>query len=162
MKAPRRTTTVIALLAIWLPAATLLATETFTVSNLAGPWQGQSRFTGISYAEATQKTVDVRDVELVWHISADGKVTGQVGGAQLTGRVSEAHRGWFWRLLHSKTNFLIEGQLVGAVVPRSEGGVHSINAPFTYDGTRITGDLFVIYPVKYPYPFLSLHLNRKP
>jgi len=59
-----------------------------------------------------------------------------------------------------KTNFIIEGQIVGAVVSRSESGIHSINAPFTFDGTRIAGSIYVTYAVKYPYPFLSIHLSH--
>ncbi|MGA2802554.1 MAG: hypothetical protein ABSE97_09350 [Verrucomicrobiota bacterium] len=147
------------MLAILLPAFTLLAAET-TVSDLAGQWHGKSHFNGISYEEATQKKIAVQDVETVLHISADGKVTGLVGGAELSGSVMETHRGWFWRLLRMKTNFIIEGQIVGAVVSRSESGIHSINAPFTFDGTRIAGSIYVTYAVKYPYPFLSIHLSH--
>jgi len=82
------------------------------------------------------------------------------GGAELSEcRVAE-NRGWLGRLLHVKTDFIIRGQVVGAAAPGSDSGTHAINAPFNVDGSRMTGTLFVVYPYKYPYPFLSLHLSR--
>ena len=118
------------ILAILLPAFTLLASETATISDLAGQWHGKSRFTGISYAEATQKKVAAQNVEIVLHISPDGSVTGQAGGAELTNCVVEVNRGWFARLLHIKDDFIIRGQIIGAVRPGSERGSNAINAPF--------------------------------
>jgi len=155
-----RVTTLLAMLAALLPAFTLLASGTATISGLAGQWHGTNHCTGISYEEATQKKVAAQDVETVLHISADGKVTGRLGGAELSECVVEANRGWFGRLLHIKTDFIIQGKIVGAVVPGSESGIHSINAPFNFNDNWIKGSVFVIYPVKYPYPFLSLRLSR--
>ena len=160
MKTTRSFTRLLTLLAICLSAFTGRASETATVSDLMGQWQGKSRFTGISYAEYQQKTVTVQDVEIGLQILANGTVTGRVGGAELSGQVVEQHRGWLWRLLGDKTNFRIDGQLAGAVAPGSEGGIHPIKAPFTGDRTLITGDLFATYPIKYPYPFLGLRLSR--
>ena len=155
-----RITTLLTMLAILLPAFTLLASETATISDLAGQWHGKSRFTGISYEEATQKKIAPKDVETVLHISADGKATGRIGGAELTNCVVAVNRGWLGRRLHLWTDFIIRGQIVGAVAPGSKSETHPINAPFNFDGTRISGSMFVIYPVKYPYPFFSLRLSR--
>jgi len=136
------------------------AGENPLVSDLAGQWRGRSQFTGISYKEATQKKIAPQDVEIVLSISADGRASGRLGGAELNGWAVEANRGWLARLLHIKSDFIIRGQIVGAVIPGSVGGNHPINAPFHVDGTRIVGTVFVIYPIKYPYPFLSLRLSR--
>ena len=160
MKTTPRIPLLLTLLAIWLTAFTGRAAQSATVSDLVGHWQGKSRFTGISYAEYQQKTVTAQKVEIGLQFFADGTVTGRVGGAELSGRVAEEHRGWFWRLLRDKTNFRIEGQLAGAMAPGSEGGIHPIKAPFTGDRTLITGDLFATYPIKYPYPFIRLRLGR--
>jgi len=157
-----RIATLLAMLAILLPAFTLLASETATISDLAGQWHGKSRFTGISYEEASQKKIAPQDVETVLHLSADGKATGRIGGAELTNCVVAVNRGWFGRRLHLWTDFIIRGQIVGAIAPGSESGTHPINAPFNFDGTRIGGSMFVISPVKYPYPFFSLRLSREP
>ena len=161
MTANPRTTISLTVLAILLPAFTLLASETTTISDLAGHWLGKSHFTGISNEEATQKKVAAQDVEIVLRILADGKATGRIGGAELTNCVVTVNRGWFGRRFHLWTDFIIRGQIVGAVAPGSDGGTHPINAPFNFDGTRISGSTFVIHPVRYPYPFLSLRLSRE-
>ena len=150
MKTTQRITLLLALLELCLSAFTGRASESATVSDLTGQWQRKSRFTGISYAEYKLKTVTVQEVEIVLQISADGEVSGRVGGAELSGRVLEQHRGWFWRRLGDKTNFLIEGQLAVAVAFGSEGGIHQIRAPFTGDGTNITGDVFACHAITYP------------
>jgi hypothetical protein len=160
VKTNPRTAILLATLAILLPAFTLPATEAATISDLAGQWHGKSRFTGISYEEATQKKIAPQDVETALQISADGKVTGRIGGAELNKCVVKPNRGWLGRWLHIKTDFIIRGEIAGAVVPGSESGTHPINAPFNLDDTRISGSVFVIYPIKYPYPFLSLRLSR--
>jgi len=160
MKSTLRIIAWLALLVLSLPAAPLRAAETPTGSVLAGQWRGKSCFTGISYEEATHQKVPRQDVETVLNISPDGTVTGRVGGAELSnGRVA-ANRGWLGRMLSVKTDFIIRGQVVGAVVPGSESGTHAINAPFNVAGSRMVGTLFVVYPIKYPYPFLSLRLSR--
>ncbi|MDR3457069.1 MAG: hypothetical protein P4N60_06455 [Verrucomicrobiae bacterium] len=66
------------------------------------------------------------------------------------------------RVLHIETDFIIRGNIVGPVAPGSESGSHPINAPFNLnvEGTQIGGTTFVIYPAKYPYPFLHLGLSR--
>jgi hypothetical protein len=150
------------MLAVWLPVVTALATDTTAISNLTGQWHGQSRFTGISYEEATQKKVAPQDVEIVLHIAADGKATGRLGGAELTNCIVTTNRGWIGRKLHLWSDFNLRGQVVGAIAPGSESGIHSIRAPFNFDGTQLKGSVFVIYPVKYPYPFLDLRLRREP
>jgi len=148
------------MLAFLLPACSLLATEPATVSDLAGEWHGTNHFSGINYEEATQKKIGAKDVQAILHISADGKVTGRIGGAELTNCIVALNRGWFGRRFHLWTDFIIRGQVVGAVASGSEGGIHPINAPFNFDGTGISGSMFAIYPVKYPYPFFSLRLSR--
>jgi hypothetical protein len=157
-----RAAILLAMFAILLPAFTLLASETVAVSDLAGQWHGKSHFTGISYKEYTQKKVAPQDVEILLHISAEGKATGQAGGAELSDCVVESNRGWFGRLLHIKTDFIIRGKIIGAVAIGSENGTNTINAPFNLLDNRIKGALFITHPCTYPYPFSDLQLSRKP
>ena len=151
---------VLAAIVATLSVLTLTAAETATVADLTGQWQGESRFTGISYQEATQKKILPQQVRIVVQIANDGKVTGQVGGAELSGTVAVANRGWFGRLLHNKTNFIIAGKIVGAVAAGSDAAARPVKLPLTFAGGQITGGVFAVYPIKYPYPFLSLRLNR--
>jgi hypothetical protein len=150
-----------ALLALLLPACGLRADQT-SLADLTGQWQGQSRFTGISYQEATQKKVAPQQVEIELHIAADGRVTGRAGGAQLRDCVVEVNRGWLARLLHVKDDFIIRGQLVGVVAAGSANATNTINAPFDLPDGQIKGTLFIIHPIIYPYPFLNLKLSRAP
>ena len=71
MKTVLRMTLLVAVLAIGLSAFTVLAADTSTVSDLAGQWQGTSRFRGISYAEASQKLVAAQDVEIGFPLVRD-------------------------------------------------------------------------------------------
>jgi len=130
------------------------------VVDLAGEWHGDSRFTGISYDEYLQKKVHAGKVAIVLKFSKDGKVSGSLGGAEFNGSVAEAHRGWFWHLLGNQTNFIIEGKLVGAVAAGSDAAARPLKMPITFAGGQITGGVFAVYPIKYPYPFLDLCLNR--
>ena len=158
-----RMTRLLAALAILLPVLTSSANAGATVpdKSLIGQWHGQNHFFGISRKEIVEKKVAIQYVETKLEISADGKVTGHVGRAELSGCVVEANRGWCGRLLHIKTDFIIRGKIVGAVAPGSEGGIHSISAPFNLNGSRVVGSMFVIHGAfTYPYPFLSLRLSH--
>lgn len=147
--------------AILLAALTSCAgSPTVPGKRLVGKWHGQDRFSGMSYEEVTKKKVKIQDVETLVIIAPDGKVTGHVGGAEFVGCAVTANRGWFGRLLHIKTDFIIIGEITGAAVPGSEGGTHSINAPFNLTDSSITGSVFVIRTFTYPYPFLKLRLNH--
>jgi hypothetical protein len=151
-----------AALAVLLTALTSWAGDGTAVSELAGQWHGTSRFTGISYEEATQKKVAAQDVEVALHVSADGSVTGRAGGAELSECVVAVNRGWFARLLHVKDDFIIRGKIIGAVAVGSESGTNTINAPFNLSGGHVKGTLFITHPSTYPYPILSLRLSREP
>ena len=153
----------IATLAMLFPVLTSWANGSATVPDqrLVGHWHGTNQFFGMSHEEITEKKVAIQNVEVVLDISADGSVTGRVGGAELSECVVEANRGWFGRLLHIKTDFIIRGKVVGPVATGSDSGTHLINAPFNLDGTQVTGSIFVIRGAfTYPYPFLSLRLSR--
>jgi len=145
-----------------LSALTLLASGAPKVSDLAGQWQGIHRFTGISYEEATQKKVSPQEVKIVFHISADGKVSGQLGGAELSDCVVALNRGWFGRMINIETDYIIRGRIVGAVAPGSDSGTNTISAPFNVVDRRIKGSVFAMHPFTYPYPFLGLRLSREP
>ena len=149
---------------VLVPLFTSCATAGSAVPDqrLIGHWEGQDRFDGMSRDEIVQHRAKVQDVETEFSIAADGRVTGHVGGAELSGCTVESNRGWLGRSLHLKTDFIIRGRLYGAVVPGSEAGIHEINAPFNLVGTRMDGTLFVIRGAfEYPYPTLRLRLDPK-
>lgn len=163
MKANFLFTGFVAALALLLSVSTSWAGRSIAVPDqrLVGAWQGQDQFCGMSRKEITGKKVAIQNVEVGLNISADAKVTGHVGGAELSGCVVEANRGWFGRLLHIKTDFIIRGKVVGAVSSGSEGGTHLINAPFNLKSSQIDGTMFLMRgPFACPYPFLRVRLSR--
>ncbi|HEX9045788.1 MAG TPA: hypothetical protein VF988_02075 [Verrucomicrobiae bacterium] len=162
MNANPRTAIWLALLATVLLAFALLASCAPAVSGLAGQWHGKHHFTGISYKEATQKKVAPQDVDIVLHISADGKVTGRLGGAQLSDCVVELNRGWIGRMINIKTDYVIRGRIIGAVATGSDTGTNTISAPFNLVDGHIKGSVFAMHPFTYPYPILGLRLSREP
>jgi hypothetical protein len=163
MKTNARILTVIGTLSLLLPLLTSSTRASATVpdQHLVGQWDGQNRFSGMSYREITKHTAAIQDVETVVIIAADGAVSGHIGGAEFSGCVVEKNRGWLGRALHLKTDFIILGDLAGAVVPGSAGGSHRINAPFGLHDTQIDGTVFVIQGgFSCPYPMLQLRLRR--
>jgi len=151
---------VLALTVATMCVFTSTAAETPTVSDVTGQWHGESQFTGISFNEAKRKKIQPQKIRIELQISTVGKVTGRLGDAELSGTVSEANRGWFGHLLRMKTNFIIEGKIVGAVAAGSDDQSRPVKIPFTFAGGQISGSVFAVYPIKYPYPFLNVRLNR--
>ncbi|MFI5357802.1 MAG: hypothetical protein ACHQ4G_10745 [Opitutales bacterium] len=145
------------------PAAVQVLGKLTTVPDrhLVGTWRGRNRFFGLRQEEISSGSVEAKFVEVTLTIEADGRVTGQIGGATLRECTIRANRGRLGRLLHVKTDFIICGKLVGSVAPLSEGGSHVINAPVNLDGGRMTGSVFVLRGgFSNPYPFLKLQLDR--
>jgi len=131
-------------------------------SRLVGRWQGTDRYFGLSYEEGSASQGRAQYVEANLTISADGTVEGRIGGADLSACRIEANRGWFGRMLHIKTDFIIRGKMVGRVSANSEIGTHTISVPLDLDGDQIDGSVFVIRgALSYPYPFLKLRLARQ-
>jgi len=157
-----RTSILLTLLVTLLLAFTSFASGGPVVSDLAGQWHGKHRFTGISYEEATQKKVVAQEVDIVLHISADGKVTGRLGGAELSDCVVQLNRGWFGRMINIGTDYVIRGRIIGAIITGSDSGTNTISAPFNLAEGRIKGTVFAMHSFTYPYPFLGLQLSREP
>jgi hypothetical protein len=145
-------------------AAMTMALVAFSVPDgrLIGQWQGTDRYFGLSYDEGSAFHGRPQFVEASLTISPDGTVEGRIGGAELSGCRIEANRGWFGRMLHIKTDFIIRGRMVGRVSADSETGTRSISAPLDLEGDQIDGSVFVLRGAfLYPYPFLKLRLVRR-
>ena len=131
-------------------------------SRLVGRWRGTDRYFGLSYEEGSAAHGQAQYVEANLAISPDGTVEGRIGGAELSACRIEANRGWFGRILHIKTDFIIRGKMVGRVSANSEIGTHTISIPLDLDRDQLDGSVFVIRGAfSYPYPFLKLRLARQ-
>jgi len=142
---------------MWLATATLALADT----PLAGRWHGNDRFFGLRREEGAATEGVPQYVETDLTISSTGAVTGHIGGAELSGCMLEANRGWLGRLLHIKTDYIIRGKMIGRVSSQSEKGSHVISVPFNLVGNELQGSAFVSGGTfDYPYPFLRLQLVR--
>lgn len=93
---------------IALTAWNLFAAESVVTSAMAGHWEGSARLI-VSWCHQPNLTVSL-------DIHADGSVTGKIGDAVLTGGRFKSNRGWLGRKLNLATDYIVTGNLDGAIV----------------------------------------------
>ena len=95
---------------------------------MVGHWEGNARIFS-SFCHQTNLPVKV-------DIHADGSVTGTVGDAKLTEGRFESNRGWLGRKLHLFSDYIITGDLDGAIVAAENITRSSVKLPLNFrDGT---------------------------
>ena len=107
------------------------AAENVVTPPMVGDWRGSARIVVI-WTRQTNLPVNVR-------ISSDATVTGQVGDATLlNGRLSK-NRGWIGRKLNLATDYIITGDLSGAVIAAEGIKRDRVLIPVNFTGTNFTG-----------------------
>lgn len=83
---------------------------------------------------------------VVFEIAPNGAVSGTIGGAAITEARLVHNRSWFGRLMHWRTDYLIEGRLPRTVA--SYGGIEGdrFTAPLESTGDALHGALFLSHP----------------
>lgn len=110
--------------ALLLVGTTVSAAEPSVVPQWVGRWEGQAEII-VAWCRQKQLRVSVE----VW---PDGRVTGRVGEATLSGARLSRNRGWLGRQLGLATDWRIHGGLVGPVVA-AEGIVRkSLSIPLDF------------------------------
>ena len=102
------------------------------VPAAVGRWTGSARIV-VAWTKQTNLcvTLDIRE---------DGRVTGKVGEALLTGRFRK-NRGWLGRNLEVKTDYIVVGHLQGSIVV-AEGITRSrVKMPLNLTAGVLTGGL---------------------
>lgn len=88
-------------------------------------------------------------------IHEDGTVTGRVGDAELVDCVLKQNRGELGRRLNVATDYIVmDGSLVGAIVPEDETLQKDLTIPFNLVDGHLRGSLFWTMEGKYPLPLL--------
>lgn len=115
-----------------LAGTTVSAVDPSLESRLVGRWQGQAEII-VSWCRQKQLRVSLE-------VRPDGRVTGQVGEAALSGARLSRNRGWLGRQLGLATDWRVSGELVGPVVA-AEGIVReSVSIPLDFqDGVWVGG-----------------------
>ena len=113
--------------------AVLRAPQTSAVpASFAGTWSGRAE---IIVIWCSQRTLDVEVT-----IDSAGRATGRVGDAELVDGRLRRNRGAFGRWLKVKTDYLIEGKLVGPIVARDVIVRDGVKMPVNFvDSTFVGG-----------------------
>lgn len=102
-------------------------------SSLTGNWQGNAIII-VSWCEQDSLPIDIQ-------IFNDGKVTGAVGDATLKNGQLKKNRGWFGKLLHIKSDFIIIADLEGPIVAKESISRKSVKIIFDLKDNKIEGGL---------------------
>jgi len=121
----------IAALALTLPLVISCAPHSVLTPALVGHWGGNGRII-VSWCRQKNLPVNV-------DIHADGSVTGTVGDAKLSEGRFLKNRGWLGRKLNIETDYIITGNLDGAIVAAEGITRKRVMMPCNYDGHFIKG-----------------------
>lgn len=102
-------------------------------ATMAGPWEGNAHVI-VNWCQRTNLPVALT-------IGADGAVTGTVGDATLTKARLKKNRGALGRRLNVKTDFIIVGDLQGAIVAREGITRSQVMMPLNFSGGKFVGGL---------------------
>ena len=119
-------------LAVMLWPDTILAAATVT-SAMSGHWEGNAQ---VIVTWCRQKTLPV-----TLEIKPDGSVTGKVGDATLSKARLRRNRRWLGRKLHLKTDYIITGNLDGAIVAGEGIRRERVSIPLHFHGNTFSGGL---------------------
>jgi hypothetical protein len=110
----------------------LLAAEGVATPTMVGHWEGTARII-VTWCQQTNLPVKL-------DIRADGKVAGTVGDATLARARLERNRGWLGRKLNIKTDYIITGDLKGAIVAAEGIERSGVKMPLNFTcGTFVGG-----------------------
>lgn len=122
-----------ATLALLLPVLGSCASKSVLTPAQVGHWEGNARII-MTWCQQTNLPVKL-------DIQADGSVTGTVGDARLKEGRFLKNRGWLGRKLNIETDYIITGNLDGAIVA-AEGITRArVMMPFNFDSGLIKGEL---------------------
>jgi hypothetical protein len=114
-------------------SSVLCAAESVVKTSMVGHWDGSAR---IIVSWCTQQMLPV-----ALDLHADGTVTGKVGDADLTNGRFSRNRGWLGRKLNFATDYIVRGDLNGAVVAAEGISRAGVSIPLNFRDGRFTGGL---------------------
>ncbi len=100
---------------------------------MAGRWEGIAQIM-VPWCHQTTLPVQV-DIHL------DGSVTGMVGDATLVGASFQPNHGWLGRRLNLATEYMIAGNLEGAIVVAESILRERVRIPLDFTGSGFKGGL---------------------
>lgn len=115
-------------------------------SHLIGNWQAKQKVTVRDKQNGHFVFIPAPDSILIkFSIDKDGNISGQLGNATFTNCKVMKNRGDLGRKLNLATDYVIKGELNGAIF---EGDPHlkkEISAPFDVNQNKMNGSLFQLF-----------------
>jgi hypothetical protein len=117
-----------ALVSVFLSAA---ANAQAALPEMCGRWKGMADIV-VSWTKARTLPVEIA-------IAADDRVTGKIGDATIVNGRFRPNRGWLGRMLHVKTDWLIDGRLEGPIIAAESVVREELMMPLDWKGSRFDG-----------------------
>ena len=129
-------------------------------AHLVGDWQSKQKVTVCHKQNGKFIFIAAPDSILVkFRIDTDGNVIGQLGNASFTNCKVLKNRGDLGRKLNLATDYVIKGELTGAIF---EGDPHTkkeISAPFDIKENKMSGSLFQMFGIDL-YPMTGMDARK--
>ncbi len=116
---------------VLLPVVSLWASDSIVTPATAGHWEGNARII-VTWCHQTNLPVQL-------DIGADGSVVGTVGDARLEAGRFQQNRGWVGRKLNLATDYIITGNLSGAIVAAEGIDRSGVMIPLNLSGGNLKG-----------------------
>jgi hypothetical protein len=100
-------------------------------SALAASWQGS--------AEAWPGPTEIK---ILITVNSDGTVSGRIGSATLMGARIKGNRTWLGRLMHWRSDYIIQGKLSGSAGKPPLKSGDRFSAPISLEGSDLVGSIF--------------------
>jgi hypothetical protein len=133
MNVTARITRLIPTLALLLTGLTSSAAESVVTPAVVGHWEGNARIVN-SWCQQTNLAVKL-------DIHGDGSVTGTVGDAKITTARFQRNRGWVGRKLNLWSDYIISGDLEGAIVAAEGITRKRVMMPLNFSNGSFNGGL---------------------
>lgn len=93
-------------------------------------------------------------------INQNCKVSGSLGTAVFEDCIIQKNRGWIAKKLNLKTDYVIQGKLVGSIFPEDVIKNKIISMPINIENGRIKGSLFQIEGLIEMFPMVDVSLIK--
>lgn len=113
---------------------------------LIGQWESKQKVTVRTKVKGDYVFINAPDSLLLqFAIDEHGNVTGHLGNAVLEDCKVLKNRGDLGKTLHLATDYVIKGELKGAIFPDDPYATKQISAPFDVINNKMNGSLFQMF-----------------
>ena len=111
----------------------MAAAESVVTPAMVAKWEGTAHII-VNWVQQTNLPIQLQ-------VQSDGSVTGTIGGAILAKGRLRSNRGWLGRKLNIKTDYIIEGRLIGTLIAAENISRAGVKLPINFTGTNFVGGI---------------------